>query len=73
MGWAAGIERIMLAAGGVPAPEPPVDLFVAYEEPRREEAFTIVAHARRATKVALPSPYLLAQRMWDPARSRDAG
>jgi 5-methyltetrahydropteroyltriglutamate--homocysteine methyltransferase len=37
-----------------------------------EEARFLVAHARGATKVALPSPYLLAQRMWDPARSRDA-
>jgi 5-methyltetrahydropteroyltriglutamate--homocysteine methyltransferase len=37
-----------------------------------EEARFLVAHASRATKVALPSPYLLAQRMWDPGRSRDA-
>jgi 5-methyltetrahydropteroyltriglutamate--homocysteine methyltransferase len=37
-----------------------------------EEARFLVTHATRATKVALPSPYLLAQRMWDPARSRDA-
>jgi 5-methyltetrahydropteroyltriglutamate--homocysteine methyltransferase len=37
-----------------------------------EEARFLVAQTRRGTKVALPSPYLLAQRMWDPARSRDA-
>src|SRR5690348_1943820 len=37
-----------------------------------EEARFLVARTRRATKVALPSPYLLAQRMWDPARSREA-
>jgi 5-methyltetrahydropteroyltriglutamate--homocysteine methyltransferase len=37
-----------------------------------QEARFLVAHARRRTKVALPSPYLLAQRMWDPVRSRDA-
>ena len=37
-----------------------------------EEARFLVARARRATKVALPSPYLLGQRMWDPARSREA-
>ena len=37
-----------------------------------EEARFLVAHTSRATKVALPSPYLLAQRMWDPRRSRDA-
>jgi histidyl-tRNA synthetase len=55
-GWAAGIERILLAsgdataaAGGPPAPAPPVDLFVAYEKAsRRREAFRIVAEARRA-------------------------
>lgn len=37
-----------------------------------DEARFLVAHAHAATKVALPSPYLLGQRMWDPARSRDA-
>jgi len=37
-----------------------------------EEARFLVGRTRRATKVALPSPYLLAQRMWDPARSREA-
>jgi histidyl-tRNA synthetase len=55
-GWAAGVERILLAsddatgaAGGPPAPPAPVDLFVAYEDPgRRREAFAIVAEARRA-------------------------
>jgi 5-methyltetrahydropteroyltriglutamate--homocysteine methyltransferase len=37
-----------------------------------EEARYLVGRARGGTKVALPSPYLLAQRMWDPARSREA-
>jgi 5-methyltetrahydropteroyltriglutamate--homocysteine methyltransferase len=37
-----------------------------------EEARFLVSRTRRATKVALPSPYLLAQRMWDPERSRAA-
>ena len=37
-----------------------------------QEARFLVTHTRRATKVALPSPYLLAQRMWDPERSREA-
>ncbi len=37
-----------------------------------EEARFLVRHTPRGTKVALPSPYLLAQRMWDPERSRDA-
>lgn len=50
---------------------------VAPLRPRRpgllgEEARFLVARTRRATKVALPSPYLLAQRMWDPTRSREA-
>jgi 5-methyltetrahydropteroyltriglutamate--homocysteine methyltransferase len=50
---------------------------VAPMTPRRpgllgEEARFLVARARCATKVALPSPYLLGQRMWDPARSRGA-
>lgn len=52
VGWAAGIERILLAAGGVPAPEFPVDVFVAYDVPRRADAFTIVSRARRAGRAA---------------------
>jgi 5-methyltetrahydropteroyltriglutamate--homocysteine methyltransferase len=50
---------------------------VAPMTPRRpgllgEEARFLVRHTTRPTKVALPSPYLLAQRMWDPERSREA-
>ena len=37
-----------------------------------EEARFLTGHTDRATKVALPSPYLLGQRMWDPERSREA-
>lgn len=37
-----------------------------------EEARFLKAHTTRMTKVALPSPYLLGQRMWDPERSRKA-
>jgi 5-methyltetrahydropteroyltriglutamate--homocysteine methyltransferase len=37
-----------------------------------EDARFLVEHTRRAAKVALPSPYLLAQRMWDGERSREA-
>ena len=58
IGWAAGIERILLA-GAPPHPAPaPVDLFVAYEPPRdgRESAhrhapagaFALLAQARAA-------------------------
>ena len=37
-----------------------------------DEARFLVAHTNRMTKVCLPSPYLLGQRMWDPERSRKA-
>jgi histidyl-tRNA synthetase len=49
MGWAAGIERILLAAEQRPRPEPVVDLYVAYDDPeRRREAFVLAGEARRA-------------------------
>ena len=49
VGWAAGIERILLAAEARPAGEPVVDLYVAYDDPaRRTEAFATVVEARRA-------------------------
>ena len=47
-GWAAGIERILLAAEGIRHPEPVVDLFVAWAPDCRVEAFTLTAEARRA-------------------------
>jgi histidyl-tRNA synthetase len=55
-GWAAGIERILLASGdaagavsGPPTVAPPVDLFVAFADPaERVEAFGITVEARRA-------------------------
>ncbi|HEX7290972.1 MAG TPA: histidine--tRNA ligase [Conexibacter sp.] len=49
VGWAAGIERILLAAGEQAVGEPVVDLFVAYaDEPRRAAGFQIAHEARRA-------------------------
>jgi len=49
VGWAAGIERIVLAAGEQAVAAPLVDLFVAYEgEADRWFAFQIVHEARRA-------------------------
>jgi histidyl-tRNA synthetase len=51
MGWAAGIERILLAAGDnqAHAPAMPVDLFLAYpEHQQRSRAFALVALARSA-------------------------
>jgi histidyl-tRNA synthetase len=51
MGWAAGVERIMLAGGSPPAPAPSVELFIALEasDPAvRTEAFRLLGEARAA-------------------------
>ena len=49
MGWAAGVERMLLAAAPPPVAPPPVDLFVAWTgEERRTAAFKLAADARRA-------------------------
>ncbi len=48
-GWAAGIERILLAAEARPQPAPVVDLFVASaKENGRADAFALASEARRA-------------------------
>ena len=48
-GFAAGIERMLLASGRLPSAAPPVDLYVAYDAPaQRAAAFRIVDEARRA-------------------------
>jgi histidyl-tRNA synthetase len=47
IGWAAGIERIMLAAVDRPVPEPVTDLYVAHEN-SRVEAFALASEARAA-------------------------
>ncbi len=48
-GWAAGIERILLAAGERPVAPPIVELFVAVAKPEhRRAAFRVVNEARRA-------------------------
>jgi histidyl-tRNA synthetase len=48
-GWATGVERILLASGGQPTAEPPVDLFVAFaKDDTHVEGFRIVTAARRA-------------------------
>jgi len=46
-GWAAGIERILLALDEE-ADEPGVDVFVAASEDQRERAFALVRELRRA-------------------------
>ena len=55
----------------------PFHTVVAPMTPRRpgriaEEARFLVRHTDRMTKVCLPSPYLLGQRLWEPERSRRA-
>ena len=49
MGWAAGVERMLLAAPPAPTAPPPLDLYVAYAKPEhRAAAFRLAADARRA-------------------------
>jgi histidyl-tRNA synthetase len=49
IGWAAGVERMLLASPPAPVALPPLTLFVAYAKPeRRAEAFRLAADARRA-------------------------
>jgi len=49
IGWAAGIERILLAAGEEKVPAPLVDLYVAYTAPEaRATGFELAWEARRA-------------------------
>jgi histidyl-tRNA synthetase len=49
VGWAAGIERILLASEGPPEPVPLVDLYVAAAKPEsRRTAFALAREARRA-------------------------
>jgi histidyl-tRNA synthetase len=53
MGWAAGVERMLLASPQPPVAAPPVDLYVAYAKPElRAEAFRLAADARRAGHAA---------------------
>jgi histidyl-tRNA synthetase len=48
-GWAAGVERILLAADRPPVAPPPVDLYVAYlGDEHRPTAFALTGEARRA-------------------------
>ncbi len=53
MGWASGVERILLSSPEPPKAATPVDLFVAYAGPDfRREAFRLAADARRAGHAA---------------------
>jgi histidyl-tRNA synthetase len=42
IGWAAGVERILLSGARTPPPATPVDLFVAYETARRQAFETLL-------------------------------
>jgi histidyl-tRNA synthetase len=49
MGWAAGIERMLLASPPPPVAPPPLELYVAYAKPElRAAAFRLADDARRA-------------------------
>ncbi|CAB4922354.1 unannotated protein [freshwater metagenome] len=51
MGWAAGVERMLLAAEHLPVPEPICDLYVAMAQgtpAERVQAFALAAEARSA-------------------------
>jgi histidyl-tRNA synthetase len=48
MGWAAGVERMLMASTQPSQGEPPVDLYVAYEPGHKEAAFKLAADARQA-------------------------
>jgi histidyl-tRNA synthetase len=52
MGWAAGVERMLLAAGEMRSADAPVDLYVAYEPGDRVTAFGVSMDARRAGMTA---------------------
>jgi histidyl-tRNA synthetase len=49
IGWASGVERMLLTAAELPTAGPPLDLFVAYAKPElRADAFRLAADVRRA-------------------------
>ena len=48
VGWAAGVERMLMASTQPEPVEPAVDLFVAYEPGHKVGAFKLAADARRA-------------------------
>jgi histidyl-tRNA synthetase len=48
MGWAAGVERMLMASTQPVPPEPPVDLFIAYAPGHKAPAFLLATDVRRA-------------------------
>jgi histidyl-tRNA synthetase len=53
IGWASGVERMLLIASAIPTAAAPLDLFVAYARPElRVAAFELAADVRRAGRAA---------------------
>jgi histidyl-tRNA synthetase len=52
MGWAAGVERMLMASTQPQPVEPQVDLYVAYEPGHKPAAFRLAADARSAGHTA---------------------
>jgi histidyl-tRNA synthetase len=48
MGWAAGVERMLMASTQPPTVEPPVDIYIAYEATHKSGAFRLATDVRRA-------------------------
>ncbi len=61
-GWAAGVERMLLAAGERPVAAPGVDLFVALAEREAETARAAFALSRQARRAGLAAQLELAGR-----------
>ena len=52
VGWAAGVERMLMASTQPPPVDLPVELYVAYEPGHKQAAFALAADARRAGHTA---------------------
>jgi histidyl-tRNA synthetase len=53
IGWASGVERMLMTASTVAVAPPPLDLFVAYATPAQQvAAFRLAADVRRAGRSA---------------------
>jgi histidyl-tRNA synthetase len=52
MGWAAGVERMLMASNQPPSVQAPIDLYVAYEPGHKTAAFKLASDARRAGHTA---------------------
>jgi histidyl-tRNA synthetase len=48
MGWAAGVERMLMASNQPPPVEPPIDIYIAYEPGHKPAALRVATDVRRA-------------------------